>query len=482
MYKSKALKTNFIMNTILTLSSFVFPLITFPYVSRILLPEGTGRVSFATSVVTYFLLLSQLGIPTYGIRACARVRDDRKALSCVVHELLAINLLMSVLAYLLLGECVFLIPKLRAEKMLIFVISFTIILNAIGMEWLYKALEQYTYITIRSVIFKAIAVIAMLLMVRQKSDYIVYGALTIFAASASNICNFVHAHKYIDFFLKEKCDLKKHLKPVLVFFAMSCATVIYTNLDTVMLGLMKGNVDVGYYNAAVKIKGILLGVVTALGTVMLPRLSYYVEQGEQKEFGRLTRKAMNFVILLATPLMIYFILFAREGIFFLSGAAYDGSVIPMQIIMPTLLLIGMTNVMGIQIMIPLGMEKQVLYSEIVGAIVDLIVNAILIPKYAASGAAVGTLMAEFVVWIVQMHALKNVTENLYKNIRLGTVGLALILAVIGSIWVKGLAFGPFMSLLISAILYFTIYYIVLLLRKEAIAKEILEQGKRLIHR
>ena len=138
--------------------------------------------------------------------------------------------------------------------------------------------------------------------------------------------------------------------------------------------------------------------------------------------------------------------------------------------------------MGIQIMIPLGMEKQVLYSEIVGAIVDLIVNAILIPKYAASGAAVGTLMAEFVVWIVQMHALKNVTENLYKNIRLGTVGLALILAVIGSIWVKGLAFGAFMSLLISAILYFTIYYIVLLLRKEAIAKEILEQGKRLIHR
>lgn len=470
------------MNIILTLSSFVFPLITFPYVSRILLPEGTGRVSFATSVVTYFLLLSQLGIPTYGIRACARVRDDRKALSCVVHELLAINLLMSVLAYLLLGGCVFLIPKLRVEKTLIFVISFTIILNAIGMEWLYKALEQYTYITIRSVIFKAIAVIAMLLMVRQKSDYIVYGALTIFAASASNICNFVHAHKYIDFFLKEKCDLKKHLKPVLVFFAMSCATVIYTNLDTVMLGLMKGNMDVGYYNAAVKIKGILLGVVTALGTVMLPRLSYYVEHGEQKKFGRLTRKAMNFVILLATPLMIYFILFAREGIFFLSGAAYDGSVIPMQIIMPTLLLIGMTNVMGIQIMIPLGMEKQVLYSEIVGAIVDLIVNAILIPKYAASGAAVGTLMAEFVVWIVQMHALKNVTENLYKNIRLGTVGLALILAVIGSIWVKGLAFGAFMSLLISAILYFTIYYIVLLLRKEAIAKEILEQGKRLIHR
>ena len=239
------------MNTILTLSSFIFPLITFPYVSRILLPEGTGRVSFATSLVSYFLMLSQLGIPTYGIRACAKVRDDRRKLSRVVHELMAINLVMSLLSYLALGIFVFAIPRLRAESSLIFIISLTILLNAVGMEWLYTALAQSTYITIRSVIFKAIAVVAMLLLIRQQSDYVVYGALTILAASASNVCNFVHAHTYIDLFPEEKYNYRQHMKPILVFFAMSCATVIYTNLDTVMLGLMKSNVDVGYYNAAV---------------------------------------------------------------------------------------------------------------------------------------------------------------------------------------------------------------------------------------
>lgn len=470
------------MNTILTLSSFIFPLITFPYVSRVLLPEGTGKVSFATSVVTYFLLLSQLGIPTYGIRACAKVRDNRRELSRVVHELLVINLVMSAFSYLLLVAGVFAISKLRAERTLIFLISFTIVLNAIGMEWLYKALEQYTYITIRSVIFKAIAVVAMLLMVRKQSDYVIYGMLTILAASASNVCNFIHAHTYIDFFQKEKYDYRRHIKPVLIFFAMSCATVIYTNLDTVMLGFMKNNADVGYYNAAVKIKSILVGIVTSLGAVMLPRLSYYVEKGEQDAFDRLTKKAMNFVILLATPMMIYFMLFAKEGIFFLSGTAYGGSVVPMQIIMPTLLLIGMTNVMGIQIMIPLGMEKQVLYSEIAGAVVDLVINALLIPQYAAAGAAVGTLIAEFVVWIVQVYVLRSVTRNLYKSVRFGTIGLALALAIAASGWVKIFNFGTFISLLISALLYFAVYYIVLLARGEPIAGEILEQGKRLLHR
>lgn len=482
MLENSKLKKNYIMNTILTLSSFIFPLITFPYVSRILLPEGTGRVSFATSVVSYFLMLSQLGIPTYGIRACAKVRDDRRKLSRVVHELMAINLVMSLLSYLALGIFVFAIPRLRAESSLIFIISLTILLNAVGMEWLYKALEQYTYITIRSVIFKAIAVVEMLLLIRQQSDYVVYGALTILAASASNVCNFVHAHTYIDLFPEEKYNYRQHMKPILVFFAMSCATVIYTNLDTVMLGLMKSNVDVGYYNAAVKIKGILVGIVTSLGTVMLPRLSYYVERGELEEFQRLTKKAMNFVILLATPMMIYFILFAKEGIFFLSGSAYGGAIVPMQIIMPTLLLIGMTNVMGIQIMIPLGLEKQVLYSEIAGAVVDLIVNALLIPQYAAAGAAVGTLIAEFVVWIVQMCALQNVTRNLYKNVRFGTIGLALVLAIAASVWVKIFNLGTFISLLISGLLYFAVYYIVLLVKGEAIAREIFEQGKRLLHR
>ena len=198
MKKTKSITVNFIMNTILTMSSFIFPLITFPYVSRILLPEGTGKVSFVTSVVSYFAMFAQLGIPVYGIRACARVRDDRRELSRTVQELFLINLIMSILVCMVLYMAVIYIPRLNNEKSLFIVISLLILFNAIGMEWLYKALEQYTYITIRSMLFKLVAVIAMFFLVREPKDYVRYGAITIFASSASNILNFCNVRNYID--------------------------------------------------------------------------------------------------------------------------------------------------------------------------------------------------------------------------------------------------------------------------------------------
>ena len=196
--KEKSIKLNFIMNIILTMSSFIFPVITFPYVSRILLPEGTGKVAFATSLISYFSMFAQLGIPTYGIRACAKVRDNRNELSKTVHELLIVNLGMCVISYVALFMALRYVPRLAEDKSLYVIMSFTIVLTSIGMEWLYKALEQYTYITCRSVIFKFIALIAMFLLVHEKSDYIIYGGITIFASSASSVLNLINAHKYID--------------------------------------------------------------------------------------------------------------------------------------------------------------------------------------------------------------------------------------------------------------------------------------------
>ena len=251
MSKQKSLKLNFIMNSILTMSSFIFPLITFPYVSRILLPEGTGKVSFATSVISYFAMFAQLGIPTYGIRACAKVRDNRKELTKTAQEIFGINIVMTLLAYAVFVVALITVPRLQQDKTLFLIVSTTMIFNAIGMEWLYKALEQYTYITIRSIIFKFVALVAMFLLIHEKSDYVIYGGISILASSASNVFNFVNVHRYIGFRPVGQYDFKRHLKPITVFFAMSCATTVYTHLDTVMLGLMTTDADVGYYTAAV---------------------------------------------------------------------------------------------------------------------------------------------------------------------------------------------------------------------------------------
>lgn len=227
MKKNNSIKFNFIMNSLLTISSFIFPLITFPYVSRILLPEGTGKVSFVTSVVTYFNMFAQLGIPTYGIRACAKVRDDKETLSRTVHELLSINLIMSAFAYLVLGICLATIPRFQTEKPLFIIVSTTILFNAVGVEWLYKGLEQYTYITVRSLVFKVIALVAMLGLVHEKSDYVIYGAITIFAASASNVLNLINTRKYIKVCSVGNYNLVRHIKPILIFF---CNVMCYGNL------------------------------------------------------------------------------------------------------------------------------------------------------------------------------------------------------------------------------------------------------------
>jgi len=470
--RKQSIRINFVMNAILTMSSFIFPLITFPYISRVLGPEGTGKIQFATSLISYFSMFAQLGIPMYGIRACAKVRDNREELTRTVHELLGINLIMTAISYGALAIALMTIPKLQEEKTLMIVISLTIILTTIGIEWLYKALEKYTYITVRSVIFKLIALVMMFLMVKSKEDYVIYGGISIFASSASSVLNLINAHKYIGFKPVGGYRLRRHLKLVLIFFAMACATTIYTNLDNVMLGFMTTDTDVGYYGAAVKIKTILVSIVTSLGAVLLPRASYYVENGEMDEFRRLTRKAMSFVTLLAVPLSLYFILFAREGILLLSGSAYEGSVVPMQVIMPTLLLIGMTNITGIQILVPTGREKAVLYSEIAGAIVDIILNALLIPSLRSTGAAIGTLVAEAAVLVVQFYILRDEIRDILSEIHPANILIGTGLAVAASIWTKMLHTGYFLTLAISAILFFGIYAGFLFVRKEPIIREI----------
>lgn len=473
--KSKSLKLNFILNSILTMSNMIFPLITFPYISRVLLPVGTGKVAFATSIVTYFSMFAQLGIPTYGIRACAQVRDDKEKLSQTVQELLIINLVMMAFTYGLFFVGLHTVPRMHVDKPLFLIVSTMIFFNSIGMEWLYRGLEEYAYITARSIVFKIVSLMAMFLLVKSQGDYAIYGGVSIFASSASSVLNFINAHKYVSLRPMKVYNFRRHMRPVMIFFAMSCATTIYTNLDTVMLGFIKTDEDVGYYNAAVKIKGILVSVITSLGSVLLPRASYYIEHRLEKDFEQISKKAINFVCVLAFPMMIYFILYAKEGIYFLSGSEYDGAILPMQILMPTILFIGLTNVMGIQVMVPLGKEKWVLYSVTIGALVDLTINALLIPKMASSGAAIGTLVAEIVVLIYQYGKLKDRMKGIFAEVRWMSLILAGVIAGAGSVCIKFFSFNTFISLVVSAVIYFGAYGSILLITGEPLVKEIVQQ-------
>ena len=474
-----SIKKNFIMNAILTMSSIIFPLISFPYVSRILGPDGIGKVSFAVSFVMYFDIFAQLGIPSHGIRECAKVRDDVRKLSRVVAELVIINCVMTFLIYTILFCVIFLVPSLRGDKTLYIICSMAIILNTIGMNWLFQGLEKYTYITVRSLIFKGLALVGMFLLIKSHSDYEKYAGLVIFSGYASNVLNLIYAKKLVRLSGLGGLDFRRHFKPIGVFFASSCATTIYLNLDNVMLGFIKSKTDVGYYNAAVKVKMLLVNMVTALGTVLLPRLSYYVEHRKMDKFKAVSGKALHFVLVVSIPLMVYFIIFANPAIMLLSGRQYSNAVLPMQIIMPTLVFIGITNIMGIQILVPLGMEKLVLFSEIGGAITDIILNAALIPFWGASGAALGTAAAEIVVLIIQYRYLHKLgyLPSANANTRLLFGATAAAAAASAPTYLFGfmdnmrLETGSALTIIISGSVFFTLYGTILLIFKDSVALE-----------
>ena len=472
--KIHSVKYNFIMNFIMTASSILFPLITFPYVSRVLLPVGNGKITFVSSVTAYFTLFASLGIPTYGIRVCARLRDDKEKLSKTVQEILIINSATMLIACGVFLLSVLTVPEFYEEKELFLIHIAGMVMNMLAMTWLYNALEQYDYITVCNLAVKAVSLALMFLMVKKPEDYILYGGITMFASSASYLFNFVYARRFITFRKSGPYEFRKHLKPILVFFAMSAAINVYTNLDVVMLRFMKGNEEVGYYNTAIKVKTILSTMITSLGTVLLPRLSYYIKKDQKEAFYQTIAKAVNFVMVLGVPLMCYFIMFAKESVLLLAGREYMASVIPMMILMPTVLLIGLSNITGIQVLTPQDEEKKVLYSILGGAGADFLLNLILIPKYASSGAAFATVMAEFVVLAVQCAYLRSMVGDVIKKVNMGKIAAATLLAVLAG-WCIKRCFNAhvFVTLAVSACLFFGVYGTALLGMKEKFVWETL---------
>ena len=191
------------------------------------------------------------------------------------------------------------------------------------------------------------------------------------------------------------------MKPIFIFFATSVAISVYTNLDTVMLGFMTDDTQTGLYGASVKVKNLLTGVVSSLGNVLLPRLSLYVSNQESDKFYETISNMLNFLLLISLPLTIYFAFYSRTSILLFSGAEYEGATLPMQLLMPTVFLIAISGLTGNQMLVPLGRERVVMTSVICGALVDFGLNWLFIPKWGAAGAAAATLVAEFVVLVVQ---------------------------------------------------------------------------------
>lgn len=399
--KQKSLKKNAWLNMTKAIMSLIFPLITFPYSSRVLGPIYIGKVNFAHSIVSYFSLIAALGINVYAIREAAKLRDNKIKLSIFIKEIFTINLISTLIAYILFGTAIFLIPTLNEYKKLLCICSASMIFTTIGMDYLYTALEDFEYITIRSIIFQFISIALLFIFVHKSEDYFNYAAISVVASVGSNLLNFFHARHFIDFKVKQKLNLGKHLKPIFILFAMNAAINIYTVLDNTMLGFIKGDEAVGIYTAATKINRIITVMITSISSILLPRLSYYAKNNNKIEFLRISNKALNFIILLSVPCAFGLFVLSEPIILLFSGKEYFSAIQVMKIMNPVIIFISLSNLTGNQILMSVGKEKKVLISVIVGAITNFTINSIFIPNYGALGAAIGTLFAEFLVTLTQ---------------------------------------------------------------------------------
>ena len=272
--KGKSLSANYIFNFLKTLCGILFPVLTFTYSARILGVDGVGQVQFSRTMITYFSMIAMLGMNNYGVREAARVRDHPDQLSRFAQEALAINALTTAAAYVLFFLSLYIIPKFHDYRFLLLIASSEILLQSMGLEWLYQALEEYRYIAFRSLAFQILALGCLFLFVRDRDDIAAYMIISIAATSGSYILNFIHAKKYIRFRRYSEYHFRRHFKPLFVLFAMAVSIELYNVLDTTMLGFIHGDAAVGRYTAAAKINRVMVRLLTSLSAVMFPRISY----------------------------------------------------------------------------------------------------------------------------------------------------------------------------------------------------------------
>ncbi len=480
----KSIKKNAIYSFIKSFMNLAFPVVTFPYASRILMPEGIGRVNFANSIVSYFTMLAGLGIGAYATRKAARIRQDKMALSKFSKEVFCINLVSTFISYILFFIALFCIPKFSEYRPLLLICSTTVIFTTIGIGWLYSALEEFRYITIRSIFFQFVSLVFLFLFVHTEEDYIQYALFGIISSVGSNICNLVYARKFIDFGIKAKLEFKPHLKPIFTFFGMSLVTSVYTMLDSTMLGFLSGDTEVGYYSAATKLNKMVLGILTAITGVLLPRLSLYVEKKDDSSFELLVEKAMSVVVLLGLPCTVGLILLAEPLVLLFSGAAYLPAVLPMQVISPIILIISVASLTGTQMLPAMNKEKIALASYCLGAATNVAVNYLLIPRYGALGAAIGTVGAEMVVTGFQIIILgksllkKSIMVNLLQSI-VATVGMGVgvyfLVSHVGSVLLQ-IGLGVVAGGLLYALLLFFLRNKYFMLYSSQLLGKVLRRG------
>lgn len=408
-----SIKSNFIYSCIYQLVNICVPLVTTPYISRVLGADGVGVYSYNYSVAQLFSIFILLGLNNYGNREVASVRDDREKLSKTFWSIYCLQLFLGIVvssSYLL--YCF----KLAEDMIPALLLGMYVISSCFDVNWLYFGIEKFKFISIRNVLIKLVNALALFAFVKSSRDTLNYCLIMGIGFIVTQFSLWPYILKNIKPVKIEMQDIVRHMKPNCILFITVIAVNIYKYMDKVMLGAMESYKEVGFYELSEKVISIPTSLITALGTVMLPRASYLAAKGDDKN-NALIGRSVIFAMLFSSSISFGLMAISKDFIPLFYGDGYDRCVALFIVLLPSSIFLAFANVIRTQYLLPHNMDKCYVFSATIGAFVNVVVNTLLIPRYGSVGAGIGTTLAEFSVCFYQTYSVrKNINvKKLIEN-------------------------------------------------------------------
>ena len=415
---------NIFYNVLLAVSQVLFPLLTFPYLARVLGPENIGLYNFSESYARYFALVAALGISVYGVREIAKKQEQPKALSNTFAELFLINFIATCVLSVVYIFTIVYSNKLSSNANLFYWSFLFFFFQVFVLEWFFTGINQFKYIAIRFFFIRLVFIAAIFVFIKEPDDYVKYMQLQVGLTVFLAIINFVYLFKFID--LKNirlnELNITKHLKPLFLLFLTIFSISVYLHFDTVLLGILADNESVGYYSAPLKLVKIIIAVLAAITAAMFPKMVQFFEQGDLVQFEKMLSQSFELVVSIGIPTSILVYILAPEIIFILFGSSFELAIIPLQITAPLILIVSLSTIFGFQILSVHSKDSAILKSAVAGMLFSLIASFLLIPKFKQEGAAYIILCTEilvlsfFIYFSAKVVQLKNTKQVVLREI------------------------------------------------------------------
>lgn len=404
------LKKNIVYSSILTTSLYIFQFITYPYVSRVLGVTNIGICNFAQSVVIFASLFSTFGIINLGVREIAAAKGDKEKLNRTFSGIFQINLLLTLAAIILYIAAIEILPQLTPYRKLLYIGIFQILFNTLTMEWLFKGLEDFKYITMRTIWVRIAYVIAIFIFIQNKDDYYLYFIITVGLYVLNGLINSIYSHKLVKFTWQPTIDIfKKYATPILFLGSQALLQTLYTSFNVVYLGFVSNDDQVGYYTTATKIQNIILALYTSFTLVMMPRISAMFAENDENNIRIMINKSFSILYAFAFPIIIFSEIFAPEIITIIAGNGYEQAIPLLRIAMPLILIIGIEQILIIQLLIPLRADKMIFTNSLIGGSVGLVCNILLVGWLQSTGSVFVWFLSEFAVFLSAYYFVRKLT-------------------------------------------------------------------------